>query len=149
MLLSKKCLYGLRAVFEIARRQHSGVVTIAEISAAQLIPQRFLEGILNQLKGAGYLVSKRGKAGGYLLAMAPDQITIGDIIRLMNGSLILVDCLEQKVRERCPLRSDCVIRSIWEKAQNALVGVLDRTTIQNLMDKEAKMRGSKTLCYSI
>lgn len=149
MLLSKKCLYGLRAVLDIARRHNSGVVTIAEISAAQLIPQRFLEGILNQLKGAGYLASKRGKAGGYLLAKAPNKITVGDIVRLMNGSLTLVDCLEDKQREKCPLKNDCVIRATWDQAQSALVDVLDSTTIQNLIDKEESMNFNKALCYSI
>ena len=147
MTLSQKSLYGLRAVFEIARRQGDGVATISEIAGAQSIPKRFLEGILNQLRGGGYLDSRRGKHGGYRLAKPAQAITVGEIIRLLEGPLVLVDCVNQK-DAGCPYaKTHCVFLPVWRRVQDAMARTLDDTTIQDLLDDEK--RGTEALSFNI
>src|SRR5512133_2739522 len=94
MIVTQKCQYAMRAVFELARREGQGPVKINEIAEAQAIPQRFLENILNQLKQSGILESRRGKEGGYLLARPSREITAGMIIRLVEGSICAIDCIK-------------------------------------------------------
>ena len=86
MNLSQKCQYAVRAVLELARRYGQGPVAISQIAASQAIPQRFLENILNEIKPTGLIASRRGIQGGYQLAKDPAEVTVGEIIRLIDGS---------------------------------------------------------------
>lgn len=149
MLLSQKCLYGLRSVFEIAKRQERGVVTVAVIAEAQAIPKRYLEGILNTLKGAGIVISLRGKNGGYILAKPPEQISVQEIIKLMNGTLTLVDCDSKKNGQRCPLKGGCAFSATWEKAQQAMEDVFRQTSISDLIEQEKQNQAAATSFYEI
>ncbi len=87
MLISQKSQYALRATFELARQYDQGWVKIAQIAQAQAIPTRFLEIILNQLKQAGFIRSKRGSEGGYILTRSPDQLSVGDVLSFMEGPI--------------------------------------------------------------
>jgi Rrf2 family protein len=139
MLISQKCQYGLRAIFELARRE-SGQrepVSVAEIARAQAIPPRFLEIILGQLKQAGYVVSRRGPQGGYLLARDPAEITVGEVIEAIQGAIGPVHCLIDAGPE-CPLYGDCVFYPMWERARAALSGVFDDTTFADLVAHEKR-----------
>ncbi len=148
MTLSQKCRYALRAVFELAKRQGSGPTTIGSIADAQAIPPRFLELILAQAKQAGFVESRRGKTGGYLLARDPRDITVSDVIRVFEGPISVVDC-GNGAGSPCPLESDCVFRSLWDDASFALLRVLEGTTFADLVEREMARTRSDALNYTI
>ena len=136
MQVSQKCQYTLRALFELAKRQGAEPVTAAEIAEAQAIPGRFLELILQNLRTEGMVESRRGNQGGYVLAGSPEAITVGDIIRAVDGSLAPVNCVVGRSDEHCRLRNRCVFMGVWRKAQQAMEAVYDKTTLQDLIDDE-------------
>ena len=140
MPFSQKCQYALRAVFEVAKRANEGPIKIHAIAAAQAIPPRFLAAILHQLKRGGFVQSRRGAEGGYLLAKDARQISVGDIIRFIEGPILPVACIasDQQTTE-CPLNTQCVFMSMWKDAQRAVKSVYDNTTIQDLIEREAAM----------
>ena len=138
MAITQKCQYALRALFELARRDGQGPVKIGTVAEVQSIPPRFLEGILNQLKAGGFVESLRGKEGGYRLLRSPKDISVGDVIRYLQGPLAPVDCDPGASREPCGLYGDCVFRPLWERAQKALESVYDSTTIQDFVDRQAE-----------
>src|SRR3990172_13420497 len=109
MVFSQKSEYAVRAVFELAKREGSGPVKAAKIASAQLIPLRFLENILGQLRQAGIVESVRGKDGGYLLARPIRDLAVGEVVRLIQGPMFPVDCAEDVGERRCALRPGCVL----------------------------------------
>jgi Rrf2 family protein len=139
MLVSQKCQYGLRAVFELARHYGGQPVKIGDIAQAQASPPRFLEIILGQLKQAGFVDSKRGAEGGYSLVRPPWELSVGELIRFVEGPLGPVVCVAAGSREQCPLRGRCVFMPMWKKAQKAIAEVYDGTTFQNLVDEHRRM----------
>ena len=136
MNLSQKCQYGLRAIFELARKHGSGPTTIADVAAAQAIPPRFLELILGQLRQGGFVESRRGIQGGYLLAGSPDSLSVGQIIRFIDGPIGPVRCVTDPRNSDCPLHGDCVFMGMWERARDAVAQVYDTTTFQDLLDED-------------
>lgn len=133
MAISQKCLYALRAIYELARGGGNEPRKIGAIADAQGIPVRFLENILNSLKSGGFVDSARGKDGGYYLSRKASDITVGEIIRFIQGPLGPVECTA-KFAEDDPGKG-CVFRPLWDKAREALESVYDGTTIQDLVDK--------------
>jgi Rrf2 family protein len=150
MIVTQKCQYAMRAVFELARREGRGPVKINEIAEAQAIPQRFLENILNQLKQGGVVESRRGKEGGYLLARPAGEITTGTIIRLIEGPVYAVECTASVgSEERCPLHGDCVFLPLWDHARQALEAVYDATTFADLVRQDQERKERNNLTYVI
>lgn len=148
MSISQKCQYALRATFELAKRQGTGVTTISEIAAAQAIPGRFLEAILGQLKQAGFVESRRGVAGGYRLAVSANELTVGQIIKLIEGPMAPVKCIAGTSPD-CPLHGHCAFIGLWSRAQEAVEQVYDGTTIQDLMDEERLGKQTYVASYCI
>ena len=144
MKLSVRGEYALRAMQVLARdyQEDDSVVRIQEISDKQNIPKRFLEQILNDLKSAGIVMSKRGVAGGYRLKRSPDQITLAEIIRHIEGPLAPVSCVSEKYYEKCscPDESRCAIRSVMKEVRDAVVRVAERVTIAELCDRSRKLQ---------
>jgi Rrf2 family transcriptional regulator, cysteine metabolism repressor len=136
MQVSRKCQYTLRALFELAKRRGSGPVNSAAIAAAQAIPPRYLELILHALTKSGEVESRRGIQGGYLLAVTPDAITVGDVVRRVDGSLAPVPCVEGQNSQHCPLEGRCAFLGLWTRARQAMEQVYDTTTLQDLIDNE-------------
>ena len=134
MAITQKCQYALRAIYELARRQTDGPCKIGAVAEAQNIPVRFLENILSSLKSAGVVDSARGKDGGYFLAKPADAITVGEVIRFIQGSLGPVEC-GTRMDDDCSLYDDCVFRPLWDKAREALEAVYDGTTFQDLVNQ--------------
>jgi len=129
------------ALFELARHYGEGPIKIAQIATAQSIPQSLLEVILSQLKKSGFVDSQQGNEGGYYMVRAPDELTVGDVIRFMQGSVGPVDCVTQKGDgNNCPLSGGCVLLPMWEEVQKAISNVYDSTTFQRLVDKDKRMR---------
>jgi Rrf2 family transcriptional regulator, cysteine metabolism repressor len=136
MYISQKCQYTLRALFELAKRFGAEPVRAAEIAHAQAIPPRFLELILQGLKDSREVESRRGINGGYVLTVSPKTITVGDIIRRVDGSLSPVKCLSGDGFTNCPLNGRCAFMNLWLKARDSVEQVYDKTTLQDLIDDE-------------
>ncbi len=132
MTLSQKCQYALRAMYEITLREDDWPIKSSEIAEAQAIPPRFLENILAQLKQVGLVDSRRGKFGGYMLPDPDSETTVGEVIRLIQGPLAPVHCMVQGPGS-CELYGDCPFQGMWERAQEAAVGVYDETTFSDLI----------------
>jgi Rrf2 family protein len=142
-MVSNKCIYGLRAVLELARRHGSGPVTIAEIATSQEIPVRFLEAILRELKQAGVTDSRRGKEGGYSLARHPAEVSMGDVVRLFEGPKRF-----EEGNGESPARPT-VFTAVWDQARQALDAVYDRTTFQTLVEEDDRLRDQQARNYTI
>ena len=149
MFVSQKCQYALRALFELARRNGRSPVKIGEIARAQAIPPRFLEVILSQLKQGGFVASRRGNSGGYYLLRSPIEVTVGDLVRFVEGPIGPVGCVSGDAKDDCPLHGDCVFLPMWQKAQRAILGVYDNTTFQDLVDEEMQRAKQYVPSYSI
>ena len=149
MLVSQKCQYGLRAIFELAWQNSQKPVKISEIASNQAIPMQFLEVILSQLKQGRFVASKRGSKGGYLLIRSPGDLTIGEVIRFIQGPIGPVECIESSSADNCPLYGNCAFLSVWEKVQKAISDVYDNITFQDLVDQEKQKETKPVLSYSI
>jgi len=136
MKLSTKGKYGVRAVFEIARHYGKGPITIKEISERQGISFSYLEQILHKLGKARLIESVRGPAGGYLLGRLPQDLTIGDIVRALEGPIALSHCLEPGERGDCHQTDDCVARMVWAKVGAKIEEALDSISFQDLLQNQ-------------
>ena len=143
MKLSTRGEYALRALLVLGRdyQEDDSVVRIQEISDQQNIPKRFLEQILNDLKSARVVESKRGVAGGYRLARPPEQITLAEIIRHVEGALAPISCVSERFYEKCscPDEARCAIRSVMKEARDAVVSIVERVTVAELCERARKL----------
>lgn len=150
MALSQKTQYALRAVFELAVHHGEGPIRIADIAEAQAIPVRFLEVILHQLKRAGFVNSKRGNVGGYFLARDPAELSVGEVLRFVQGPVAPVECLSGgEAAEKCELHGRCAFMPLWQKVDAAIRGIYDTTTFRDLVDEHAARGHDYVPCYSI
>jgi Rrf2 family protein len=136
----KKNQYALRAIFELAKHMDRGPVKISDIAAAQAIPLRFLEVILNQLKASGIVDSKRGFYGGYFLVKPPDQVSVGDVLRFLSRPLPVSDCIACVSKTSCPFDGRCAFSSMWIRVKQAAFNIYDETSFQDLIDRERDAR---------
>ncbi len=140
MKLSTKGEYASRAMLELALRYSDEPLHIREISAAQGIPERFLEQILLLLKRAGYLKSKKGPQGGYYLAKPPSRISVAEIIRVMDGPLAPIECVSVTAHVVCPYERACGLKGLWKETRDAVAAILERTTFADLVDRTKAVR---------
>jgi Rrf2 family transcriptional regulator, cysteine metabolism repressor len=142
MRLSLRGEYALRAMLVLGLNYEQSVVRIQTISDQQNIPKRFLEQILNDLKSAGLVQSRRGVAGGYRLARRPEQITLASIVRHVEGALAPVSCVSEKFYEKCscPDESRCAIRSVMKEVREAIVSIAERVTVAELCLRAKKLQ---------
>jgi Rrf2 family cysteine metabolism transcriptional repressor len=124
MNISVKGEYALQAIFDLASNLTKEPVKIAEIARRQKIPQKFLELILASLKQGGFVESRRGAEGGYLLSKRPEAITIGEVLRFVEG--------RQEERSRLRRQSDSAFSELWERVDQAMDSVLDTTSFAQL-----------------
>ena len=143
MKLSQRGEYALRALLVLGMNNGPEVVRIRDIAQQQNIPRRFLEQILNDLKSAGFVQSRRGVAGGYRLQRAPDEISLADIIRHLEGPLAPVGCVSVNYYQRCscPDEAKCAIRSVMQEVRDAIVGALQGVTVSHLCDRVRDLQG--------
>lgn len=135
MKLSKRGEYGLKAMIDLASQAEPTAVTqIKDIAARQQIPVKFLEQILLMLKNAGLLRSRAGVGGGYYLAKAPDEITLGQVVRTLDGPLAPIPCVSQTAYERCVCEDEatCGLRLTMLDVRNAIADILDQTTLADV-----------------
>jgi Rrf2 family protein len=131
MKLSTRSRYGARILVDLARHNGQGPVQIGEISKRQDISVKYLEQLIRPLKQASMVTSVRGPKGGHLLAKEPEEITLGQIVRLFEGQSELVECISHP--EKCSMSDDCQVRLAWKDATRVLYEKLDSTTISDLM----------------
>jgi Rrf2 family protein len=144
-MISQKAKYALRALIALAEAPDNEPVFIAEIAETQAIPRKFLEQILLDLKHQGLVVSRRGKAGGYLLLRRPDTITFGEVMRIIEGPLAPLPCLSKMAYRKCEDCTDeksCRIRRVFTHVAEATRVILDGTTISDAIaaDKSGRIR---------
>jgi len=130
--VSAKELYGLRAMSEFARHFGQGPVSLSEVARKQGISQPYLEQIAIELRRSGLLRSRRGAQGGYYLARSPHEMTAGDVIRALEGSILPIQCVADARCEPCSLEDGCSARGIWEQVRDRLVETLDSITLADL-----------------
>lgn len=136
-MLSQKTRYAIRAIQHLADRYGEGPVQLAEISERQKIPSSFLTVILSELGRFGIVDSQRGKDGGYWLAIAPVDITYGDLIRVMRGSLALVPCASRFAHEKCKNcleEGDCRTRALMLQVRDRTAELLDSVRLSDRID---------------
>lgn len=141
MKLSVHGEYALRALLVLGLHYGPSVVSIQTISQEQNIPKRFLEQILNDLKGSGAVESKRGMAGGYRLARPPQEITLAAVIRHIEGALAPISCVSERFYEKCscPDEARCAIRNVMKEVREKIVEVIEKVTIAELCERAKKL----------
>ena len=146
MKITYKGDYALKAILDLSINYGNGVITIQDISRQADIPIKFLEQVLLELKRGGFVESRRGKAGGYLLAKPPSQITVGDIVRFIDGPIEPIACAGKKY-SGCNEMYRCAFRKIWQSTARAISLIIDTVTFEDLARETS--RKEKEVVYSI
>lgn len=133
MKISTKGRYAVRMMLDMALNNTGEPIRIKDISSRQNISDKYLEQIVSILNKAGFVKSIRGPQGGYKLSKSPEQYTIGMILRLTEGSLAPVACLEDEVNQ-CDRQDECVTLLLWKKLDTAIKSIVDTTTLADLVD---------------
>jgi Rrf2 family protein len=131
-MLTRKTKYGLKAMLTLAREHGHGPVLISGLSQQERIPKKFLESILLELKHRGLVQSQKGPGGGYQLARSPDRISVGEVIRVLDGPLALVSCVSQTAYapcQECVTERDCAVRRVFQQVRDETARILDGTTL--------------------
>ena len=139
-MLSQKTRYAIRAMQHLADHYGKGPVQLADIAEAQKIPPKFLTVILSELSRSGLVASQRGKDGGYWLGVSPIDISYGDLIRIMRGSLALVPCASRYAYEKCKnclAEDECRLRALMLKVRDETAVVLDQITLADPIEPAA------------
>lgn len=141
MNLSVKGEYALQAIFDLAGQPPGEPIKIAEIARRQKIPQKFLETILASLKQGGFVESRRGAEGGYLLARSADALTVGEVVRFVEGS--------QAANDRPLRKANLPFIEMWQQVDRAISGVLDKTTFGDILRSWTEKQNKYVLNWEI
>ena len=133
MKISTKGRYALRLMIDLATNDAGEPIRIKEVAARQGISDKYLEQMISILNKAGYVKSARGPQGGYILKKKPEDYTVGMILRLTEGSLAPVACVEEEEKD-CDRQKSCVTYILWKKLNDAISDVVDTVTLQDLVD---------------
>ena len=135
MKISTKGRYALRMMIDLAEHKDEGYISLKDISERQEISKKYLEQIIAIVNRPGILRANRGSQGGYKLAKAPDKYTVGEILRLTEGTLSPVDCVDQDPNE-CPRSADCPTLPIWMHLSEIVNEYLDSITLQDILEQQ-------------
>jgi Rrf2 family protein len=136
MRLSAKEQYGVRAMVELARHYGQGPVSLAQVAEIQQLPLPYLEQIMSPLRQAGLLTSSRGAYGGYELSRPPEAISVGDVIRALEGQIVSIPCIQENAGAHCRREDVCAVRNVWETVHQRLADTLNDMTLAGLLDAE-------------
>jgi len=152
-MLRNKTKYALKALQVLAKEYGQGPILISEIARREKISPKFLELILLELKNQGILQSKKGKGGGYFLARAPQAVSIGQVVRVMEGPLAPLPCVSRTSYMRCAECRDersCGIRIVMKDVRDATAKILDSTSLADMLNRvEAVVHGKEGISYAI
>jgi len=147
MKFSTRGRYGTRALLELALHQGEGPVLLRDIAQRQQISLQYLEHLITPLITAGMVVSTRGPRGGVWLARPPEEIRLSEVIQLLEGSIAPVECLNNP--EICNRSESCATRDIWGELKKAMNGVLESTTLQDLVERQKSKEQPEEAMYYI
>jgi Rrf2 family protein len=153
-MISKKTKYALKALGYLAEHSTGEPILIAELAEKENIPKKFLEAILVALRKGGILVSRIGKGGGYLLAVPPAEITVSQVVRILEGEFAPLPCLSAAHGTRCEECDDqesCGIRLVMWDVKNAVTGVMDAISVADMVERSraVRMTSRKIIDFSI
>lgn len=138
MKLSTKGRYGVKAMVDLAAHSTEGYIALKSIAERQEISENYLEQLFASLKKAGLIKSNRGSQGGYILGRAPENITIGSILRALEGSLAPTQCVDEDDSEKCSQFDTCVTKIVWEKIRDSVNDAVDSITLETLLEENRK-----------
>ena len=147
MKLSTRGQYGTRALLELALHEGSGPILLKDIARRQQISLMYLEHLIAPLIAAGIVRSTRGARGGVWLAKSPEGIKLSEVIQLLEGSIAPVECLNDP--KACSRSELCVTRDVWDELKQAIDGVLESTTLQDLVSRQKRKERSEEAMYYI
>lgn len=140
MHITYKGDYALKTILDLAINYGSDPISIADLAKHADIPVKFLEQILLELKKGGFVESRRGNVGGYLLAKKPDEITVGDVIRFIDGPVEPIACAKEGYKG-CSDLHGCVFKEIWAEVSECTAKIIDRINFKDLAMKSSKSKG--------
>lgn len=138
MRLSTRGRYGLKAMYQLAIYYGEGPIPLKEIAQKEELSENYLEQLVSQLRREGLLESVRGAQGGYMLAMPPKKITVGNILRILEGNLGPADCIMED-EFQCEREEDCITKFVWMRIKESIDKVVDSITLQDMLDESIKM----------
>jgi Rrf2 family protein len=144
--LSKRTQYSLRALYALTRSYNEGPSLIVDLASDEKIPKKFLEQLLLNLKSRGLVDSKKGRGGGYFLSRPPDEITLGSVIRMIEGPLAPLPCASETAFRKCDECVDvetCGTRIVMRQVRDAIASILDRTTLAMVVRQVDEAREKK------
>lgn len=147
--MSTKGEYGLRAMLDLALHYGEGPISLKSVAERQDISEHYLEQLVAGLRKAGLVKSVRGAQGGYTLAREPSAVTVGQIIRALEGPIAPRECVREEKPEPCHRAETCVTRAVWEKLRDRINEVLDSITLEDMCLEAAKARESGAYMYYI
>ncbi len=139
MKLSTRTRYGLRAMIDLAMQQKDRPIMLRKISERQGISKKYLDNIFTALRLSGHLRTVRGASGGYVLAKPSSEIRVSDLVKALEGNVSPVDCIHQP--DLCEKSEDCVARRLWMEMEGAMYGVLEKHTLEDLVERCKKSGG--------
>ncbi len=140
-MISKKTKYGLKSLLYLARKYNQGPILISDLAKEERIPKKFLELILLALKNNGVLQSRKGKGGGYYLGRPPHEISVGNVVRILDGPLAPVSCVSETAYASCQECLDertCGIRLVMKDVRDAISSILDGTSLADMLEREER-----------
>ncbi len=147
MKLSTRGQYGTRALLDLALHQGEEPILLKDIARRQQISLRYLEQLIPPLIAGGIVRSTRGPKGGVALAKAPEEIRLSEVIRFLEGSMAPVECVNNP--RACPRAKLCVTRDVWAELGKAMNGILESTSLQDLVERQRKKEQSGEVMYYI
>ena len=133
MRFSSRSHYGLRAMIVLAQAYHQGPLALAEIARSENLSLGYLEQLITSLRRAGLVKATRGSRGGYKLAVSPSQVSVGEVLRALEGPLAPAECASENSQlASCQREAECPSRLLWERVRDTVAGVLDSTTLADL-----------------
>lgn len=133
--ISTKGRYGLRAMYELAFHRGDAPIPLKNIAQSQDISEQYLEQLMLSLRRSGLIISIRGAQGGYALAKSPEDITVGDVLRVLEGPIGFVDCALEGDDASCERSELCIARPVWEKLRDSMIRAVDSITLQELCEQ--------------
>ena len=151
MKVTRRAEYALRALLDMAEHVDEGPLRIEEIARRQRIPKNFLANLLVPMKRARLVQSKKGPDGGYFLARPARRITVGDVLRLVDGPVVPIQCVSRELGEKCEMGGECGYFPLWQRVRDAVAEVVDHTTVADVLEEHlrtVKSRG-RAIMYHI
>ena len=141
MKISTKGRYALRMLLDLAEHRESGYVSLKDIAKRQQISKKYLEQIIPIFNHSNMLLTNRGAQGGYKLARTPDKYTVAEILRLTEGSIAPVACLDQEPNE-CERSESCITLPVWKGLYEVITNYLEGITLQDILDQQKERQGN-------